>query len=223
MKIQTLLLITSYFLYPQTGGFSFNHTRLNQPIYTHQSPVALPLEFISFRADESTINLRLVWVVQESDVDYYEVERSTNATQYTVVTKTNPRSNTASVEEYAIEDPAPNMGNNYYRVKVYRKNADPVYSVVIRVFYGRIDNNLIVYPNPVKKKTLQVRLVGLNKGKFEMRILSEGGQSLQQRTIQHDGSDHIETINLPQTIQKGKYYVYISNGIEFYKGGFVVE
>jgi Secretion system C-terminal sorting domain len=191
--------------------------------YTYVLTV-FPLSFLSFTASEDTKYVQLNWKVQEAEVVSYELQRSSNAVQFTPAAALINGRNSSSPEvaTYSTIDQRPNNGNNFYRVKATKRNGAESYSNIIRVYNGRIDNSLLVFPNPANKQ-INVRLVGISKGQYQLSIFNEAGQKVLSQTVTHDGSDYILTVNLPANLQEGTYRIYMSNGTEFYKQLFMKQ
>jgi hypothetical protein len=83
-----------------------------------QSP--LPLHFTNF----TLTNNGLSWIVADKEnLSHFEVEKSTDGTNFHVIAKTN-------VETYS--DPSAS-GNTFYRIKAVEKNGTYIYSNILRV------------------------------------------------------------------------------------------
>jgi hypothetical protein len=54
-------------------------------------------------------------------------------------------------------------------------------------------------------------------------MYNDAGQRLHQQTFNHNAIDRTISIDLPKSMKKGPYRIFISNGSEFYIGTFIVQ
>ncbi|MCA8830900.1 T9SS type A sorting domain-containing protein [Hymenobacter pini] len=105
----------------------------------------LPVKLVRFTAAATSGATRLSWVTaSEQDADYFEVERSTTATQWQPVTRV-PAANAAAGKSYSVLDARPASGTVYYRLAMHDRSGDVAYSSVQLV---TASPELQVYPNP---------------------------------------------------------------------------
>ena len=93
---------------------------LNNPDAEILVEIALPLDLLSFTAAKSADNKKvdLHWVTaNEQDVSHFEVQRSANGTDYSVIANVTARNNPAG-DQYTWQDVSPLPKVNYYRLRM---------------------------------------------------------------------------------------------------------
>jgi hypothetical protein len=118
---------------------------------------ALPLEFLSFRAEKKNNHIALGWVVvQDGTIHKFEIQRSDNGISFTGIgeqTKNQHISVGNGSWQYHFNDNTPASGVVYYRIKMSDVNGKLVYSKVVVLNAGpAYTGTLSVYPNPVSKQ-----------------------------------------------------------------------
>jgi hypothetical protein len=117
---------------------------------------ALPLEFLSFKAEKNSSHIILNWtVLQEATIEKFEVQRSNNGISFNTIgeQQQHERLTTTSLAwQYRFTDKTPAPGLIYYRVKMIDVNGKQVFSKVVSLNAGEpYTGALSVYPNPVLK------------------------------------------------------------------------
>jgi hypothetical protein len=122
----------------QIDNFSFNVAAAN---------ALLPVTFSYFSAGAATGGIRLTWMVaSESNVNRYDVERSSNGKSFSKI-----GSVTASgLTTYTYLDAAYLTGSNYYRLKSVDNDGQYKYSTIVLFKVGKntLTSALKVYPVP---------------------------------------------------------------------------
>ncbi len=109
----------------------------------------LPVLLHKFSVTQSG-NANLVkWTTDmEADMEYFELERSTNGINFQPINR-QPASNTGGVKDYSFADNSFSPGTNYYRLKMVETGNIIQYSVIIRTTTDNDHHELKVMPNPV--------------------------------------------------------------------------
>lgn len=109
----------------------------------------LPIELIVFSGSPVKDKVNLNWrVATEQNVDYYLIERSLDAVNWSEVMKVPSKSETHSANlSYTAQDYYPQNGINYYRLTNYDTNGEHGESRVILVNYERETNDIWVDQN----------------------------------------------------------------------------
>lgn len=112
----------------------------------------LPVELISFTGNilESG-NILLNWqTATETNNSHFNVERSTNGLTFTEIGRIGGHGTTTQTNQYTFNDPSPEVGTNYYRLKQQDYNGHYEYLGIVAV--DKLNNNpgcvLSVFPNP---------------------------------------------------------------------------
>jgi len=125
------------------------------------SEVPLPIELISFKAACNKGSVYLKWVTaSEINNDYFTLERSTDAINWTIIGTVDGAGNSNQNINYSYVDNEPYNGVSYYRLKQTDFDGQFKYSNIIAIiciddFIGDIN----VYPNPVSDELI-IEIIG---------------------------------------------------------------
>jgi hypothetical protein len=110
----------------------------------------LPVVLTEFKAVAQKNKVILKWITaSELDNRSFELERSTDGTNFTTLISINGSGTTSSSTQYEHTDVMAVKGNNYYRLKITDANGRHNYSDirVAKIDYGKL---ISVFNNPVK-------------------------------------------------------------------------
>jgi hypothetical protein len=121
--------------------------------FTFGTPTAvnpLPIELLSFNGFSAANGNQLNWsTATETNNNYFDLERSSNANEYSKIATINGAGNSTSTKEYSFIDNHQLNEINYYRLKQVDYNGDFTYSNVISIDNINAENSSVqVYPNP---------------------------------------------------------------------------
>ena len=167
-----------FYIYEYAGVTSKGSANINykqdNPGFTSTDGTTFPIELLSFTAKSESSNVIIEWsTATETNNDYFEIERSTDAENFEVVKKLPGAGNSNEVRSYAIVDKANFTGTVYYRLKQTDFDGKTTTSFVIPVIIGADnslqisnvinDNNKLsfVYNNSNRSKSL-IELVDIN-------------------------------------------------------------
>lgn len=110
----------------------------------------LPVTLVRFSGKCAGSEVRLQWeTASETDNDFFAVERSTNARDWTVIARVAGAGTTLSARQYAYADPRPASSAAYYRLKQVDLNGAFKYSPVVPLQNCGIGSqSLTLNPNP---------------------------------------------------------------------------
>jgi hypothetical protein len=115
----------------------------------------LPATLNQFSAIKNNNAITVKWTtIEEKNTAYFEIEKSTNCTNFVAINKTNAASNSSLPQQYSFIDATVNVLVNpivYYRLKITDLNGRYTFSKIISIKNGDKAGSLIVYPNPVKQ------------------------------------------------------------------------
>ena len=141
--------------------------------------IILPLNLTEFSAQKGNSDVSLQWkTANETNMAYYDVERSYDAQSFTAISRVNAKN--ATTNTYTFSDNAASSlssANAYYRIKMTDAYGRYKYSAVVKIANGK-QTTISVFPNPV---TNVISISGL-KNKDVIRILSIDGKVLLQQT-----------------------------------------
>lgn len=153
--------------------------------------VVLPIELIFFKAQHSgNQQVALTWATAtEINSDFFVVERSRNAIDYTEISKINAVGNSSKTVNYQFVDESPLFGTNYYRLKQVDKDGEEQIfrpqSVIIsdeKIPFG-------VFPNPTNTSEFYVKVEDVDEATLVLFDL-------------HGKNINFERISVTQTLVK---------------------
>lgn len=181
-----------------TNGFS--GFALAKTTHNNLLPITLtkPLKAVYIEDSGNEIN----WTTgQEFNSDYFELQRSTNATDFIPITRLKGHGNSNMQHDYTFIDKDFTAEKNYYRFKQVDFNGIYSYSNIAMVNNETAGKNTFeLYPNPARD--LLTILTGSKTNKTTIRIVNAFG-------------DEIKKINLPDTMQHIIDVADWSNGVYF--------
>lgn len=198
-------------------------TDLASPFFPQQT--TLPVELISFAGAYSNQKTNLNWVTENlQDFDRFEVERSTDGTNYITVATKAPVQTAARTTYLHTDDlSAVNGTVFYYRLKMIDLNGQFKYSNVILVRKESNIKGIRINPNPVVTNgTTTVRFEATAKGTVELRIVDMAGrQVLKQQNNVAEGINSVPVNNLGR-LQPGTYILQMNDGTSIQSAKFVI-
>lgn len=170
--------------------------------------IVLPINLLSFTAEKSGKQaVQLKWSTSnEINNQYFEIQRSSNGTNFTTIGKLNALINLSSVKQYNFTDAK--AGNiNYYRLKQVDVNGQAHYSSIIRVsFDGTI--HWQVYPNPANAGT--ALYVQDDVTNLQLTLSDASGKIIYRNTLKTAGAG--QQVPLPvTTLAKGVYLLKVQS------------
>ena len=171
---------------------------------------ALPVTFTSVKAFQKSENIVVEWKVEnEINIKRYEVEKSLNGTQFTILSIIAAgATNSSYTVDYSSTDTRPAAGYNYYRIKSVDVNGTIKYSDVVKVLIGNTKRSIMIYPNPVKNSMLRIQFNNQPSGPYLLKLVNNVGQVSISKQIDHVEGSHIETIAL-EKLAHGIYHLEI--------------
>jgi hypothetical protein len=169
----------------------------------------LPLTITNVKAYRKINDIAVEWSVEnESNLKQYEVEKSADgnvfAIAYTVA------ANNAALSNYKWLDVQPLAGNNYYRIRSTDINMQTVYSNIVKVNMGKVEQTISIYPNPVINGMINLQLNNQPTGIYGIRMLNKSGQVIMERKVQHTEGSSTETIHFNKYLPHGIYQLEVN-------------
>jgi hypothetical protein len=133
------------------------------------TPSPLPIQLYSFNGDylsESKV-VQLNWVTaSEVNNQYFTIEKSTDAENWTMVSHINGAGNSDQFRYYSTKDIAPFNGTSYYRLsQTDFDGKTTTYNIIPVEANTEIVNPVfVVFPNPIKENSINVTCSGYNIG-----------------------------------------------------------
>ena len=181
--------------------------------FSFPQPVTLPVKLLSFGGSYHDNVSSLSWETEsEVNFDHYEIERSTNGSDYAYAGRIAAQSGD-SKKLYEFTDNLSSTSGNlfYYRLKMIDIDGKYKFSSVILIRKdARSINGISVSPNPiVGGNTATVRVTSVTMGKIDLRVIDLTGKIvLQQQSRVTEGTNSISINNLNH-LQSGIYTVQV--------------
>ena len=185
-----------------TGSVTSNTISSWSPFTLGSIGAALPLHWLSVTGTLNTVkHAEISWLVAETNVSHYQVEKSTDAVNFLDINILNSKGD--GQNNYQFTDPNRLEGIGYYRIRQTDKDGKYSYSTIIKLANNA---NVIftVYPNPVKD------MVTISGAPIGTKAILTGldGKLLQQFTINQSSV----TLNVSK-YSSGVYFIKLDNGI----------
>lgn len=162
----------------------------------------LPVTLSSFTGVNVGKTNQLTWTTtEEVDLARYEVERSTDGINYTLLGQVMPLSGNESTRTYDYEDVRPTEGINYYRLKMLDLDGTFEYSRIVTLFVDDVQSVLSVFPNPA---TNVLYFQGVSESTVSVRVMDALGRTVIVQTVAT--TDGLNVSRLPN----GTYFVEVA-------------
>jgi hypothetical protein len=151
--------------------------------------------------EKETINLK--WTVaDETYIDEYRVQRSSNGVQFYTISTLKAKAIPAALN-YTFTDNAAEKSLNYYRIAVVERG-NILLSKVVSI-KNVIDKNSFTVST--QGQNLNLKFNGIEAGTYRLSVMNTSGQLLQSSLLVHDGSDVTKQIDMKGSITRGVYRV----------------
>jgi hypothetical protein len=174
--------------------------------------VPTPVIFTSLNASQQGEKIAVKWQVQnETDIVKYEVEKSTNGNEFSVVNTTHVGSSNSVSGAYAWWDEKEVVGSNFYRIKSIGRDGNSKTTPMVKVVTSKLATSFIVYPNPVRDNTVNLQIVDPVYGIYQVRLLNSSGQTVYTNKMPVSNNNSLKPINLAASLPRGIYKLEIRN------------
>jgi len=174
----------------------------------------LPVDFISIAAAKSSTGIQVTWkVAGERAILNYSIEKSSDGRNFIAAGTV-----TATGAGYADKDITYTWKDNstanaiqYYRIKSVGVNKESKYSPIVKAGATNTKSSIAVLSNPVQGSSLNLQLIKVVKGKYEVNLSSTDGKLIFKDYIQHGGESTVYPVTLPAAVSKGTYVLTVIN------------
>lgn len=166
--------------------------------------ITLPVELAEFEAEAiENEQIDLSWTTaSEQNSDYFVIERSTDAKEWTALGQVKAAGNSNSEIHYLFTDSEPMSGINYYRLVQYDFDGRSNISTIVLAEIHATNEEITAYPNPIANgQTLTV--TGVEFGD-EVVLLNAAGTIVVQEMV--ESRSGTARINI-QELEGGMYFV----------------
>ncbi|HEY6902207.1 MAG TPA: T9SS type A sorting domain-containing protein, partial [Puia sp.] len=201
--------------YGGSGGLDgklITNMNASAPAQVPMQCIALPVNFLSFTATNRNNTALLSWeVTQQSNVQQYIVERSTDGASFTMIGSVAFKSN--PLYQFTDDNLPAAGGTIYYRIRELDIDGQFVYSKIVTIQPGNLAGRLSVYPNPATN-SVTVSFSCSNPGAISLRLFDlKGSQLWQQQYIAGAGQNTVQ-IDYIRNLPTGVYILQWFDGLK---------
>lgn len=165
----------------------------------------LPVVFSEFKAYRQEHSIALTWrIVTEENAWKYEVEKSADARVFKKIGEVLATGGNGIID-YGFTDESPSPGINYYRLKALDLDQTFTYTRIVKVATDVATSGSNLYPNPVTGKSINLELLNLVKGRYDLTLINTAGQIIYTKKIEHPGGTASQLITIPENVGTGLY------------------
>lgn len=192
---------------PTGSSVSFYYKNINLRI--------LPIELQSFTGKLVDCNASLQWTTAtESNGSHFEVQHSTDGTNFTPVA-TVPAIGNSTTEYTYHQDVAVTGKVNYYRLKIVSNDNGEKFSKTITINAAHCDDfiplQVQIHPNPISTNTMQMTVTTNDKELLEIQLVDLWGKSIKTYKQQVVRGENKLSLPLPGTAN-GTFMVKVISG-----------
>jgi hypothetical protein len=174
--------------------------------------MVLPVKMLSFGASlESKDVAKVSWsTTDEVNADYFEVERSSNGTNFTSVSRVDASNTISSIHDYSINDPLAGVNSDivYYRLRIVDISGKSSYTNVVVLRLDQAVNSVSVFPNPVEGYTT-ISINADNQATGIYRLMDNTGKQIITKSFNaYKGTNSVTVDNL-SALPRGVYILQI--------------
>lgn len=169
----------------------------------------LPIVVNNFEALKNGNNVDLSWSVSNNNkISYFEIWTSTNAENFVLLETVKASNKHLTSKDYSTIDNSPEIGVNYYKLKVVDVNGRITFSEIKSVSFD-LNNSIYIFPNPVELgKDVYVNLQLIDENEIvEVSIVDQIGKIILNNSYKGQKSIYFNTANLA----KGVYFVKVKS------------
>lgn len=190
------------------GSYQINRFRI---VFRNPSLMPLPVKFVSFSANKLPAFVSLNWNVNnESSMDEYQVERSSDGIHFTKIASLKAR-NVDGDLKYQSTDPQYNAGDNFYRIRGVEFTGASYLSQVVKISVKQKGNEYLIYPNPVSNRKIHLQFFAEKQGQYQFQLISTEGKIVPLQNYTGFKGRNLITIPIQQRLLPGIYGLRITD------------
>lgn len=172
----------------------------------------LPVTFLSFNAAYvASNNVKVLWsTTNEINTNYFEVEKSVDASNFVGVGQVTASQTTDPINNYSFNDYLNGVNTSvvYYRLKIYDNDGKISYSKIVSVRLGEPVTKVSMYPNPASNFTV-VNLYAEKQSVAMLRLMDNAGKQLLSRSYNINSGNNSLMVDQLSNLPKGIYIVQV--------------
>ena len=171
----------------------------------------LPVKIISIEAkrnEDKTATIK--WKIEnEINLNHYEIERADDGLSFITLGSQQPQSNNGLSYDYSFNDINAKTSVNYYRVKAISNDGQIQYSRIVKLDALNNENNIFVYPNPVKDNIINIQFENTLRGLYSIMLFDIEGKNIFNKTYNISVNNGSIKVVLPKNTVSGNYLLKI--------------
>lgn len=195
------------------GTLLTNVTIPESTLSPSQTCSPLPVDFVSFSADIQSGKVHLKWITaSETNNAYFSVERSSDAVQFSEISRVKGKGTVTAFSQYQYTDLNPFTGISYYRLRQVDTDGKFAYSKTVVVEHNPAELAVALYPNPVAENQivfLQIAAPALET--VQVQVMTLLGESVSSTTHQLNSGTHLIEMNTGG-FSAGIYLIHVRSG-----------
>ncbi|HUQ66273.1 MAG TPA: T9SS type A sorting domain-containing protein [Flavitalea sp.] len=137
---------------------------------------SLPVKLSDFKLISKVSGVTLSWTTSlEVNSSHFEIERSSDGKSWNTKGSINASGNVSVDKNYSFTDASPEIGTNYYRLKIVDIDARYEYSPVKAITFSAASLNVAVGPNPATS-FLNININAPGNDPYRLRLINRSGQ-----------------------------------------------
>ena len=196
------------------SGNSVTRTGVNtfSPFIVAVLGTPLPLKFGNISAARKNQIVNVQWEsLSEDNVDFYEVQKSSNGLSFTKAGVVNALGNNLPSYNYGWVDALPGSGAVFYRIKAVDNDGKYKYSSIVKVAPENANGGMRIYPNPVQANgRINMEAGALARGTYRVELTDMSGVRVYTRTLEHAGGSLTQNMELSSSLRTGTYILKFS-------------
>jgi hypothetical protein len=173
----------------------------------------LPVSLLFFDGSIQDLKINLNWATaSEKDFDYFTVERSADAENFTAIGTVKGAGHSSTLKKYGFTDPAPLKGKSYYRLKATDFDGSVEYHQTIKVEYEGFSpsSSFTIFPNPLESHTFTLSTNLKTDNQSIIRIFNMVGVEVFHKNIASGNAQ----FTFEKPLDTGVYLVVVQNATE---------
>lgn len=185
-----------------------------------EGPNTLPVTLSAFTAQKQGNSALIKWTTSsENSSSHFNIERSTNGTDFTVIGSRKGAGTTSVAQYYSYTDYSPAGGTNYYRLVQYDLNGTlTITGPQVLNFNNNTQGLLVQTGQNIQEVAFYVN--SATSGKAQVAVYAIDGKKVAQGTVNVDKGNNTCTLNTP-SLGRGVYTLVYQLGNENYRAKFV--
>jgi hypothetical protein len=177
--------------------------------YMYTTASQLPVELLRFEAEGGSDGIRVTWsTASETNNREFVLERTRNAIDFTEVARVKGAGNSTTLKEYAVHDPRPYQGMNFYRLRQIDFDGRETTTQLVSARFTPGGPPVTVSPNPAGDRCM-VRYFAAKNSAAHIDVYDVKGRRAVSLLAQHDESRQYEAPVDLAGLEPGIYYLHV--------------